>query len=118
MEHTASIGAWALERMNDMMDKHKAIGDVRGRGFLLGIDLVKDHETREPAVDLAEDIFYRCLENGLSFKISMGCVLTLTPALVTSKEQMESALGIIDAAISAASSRLPNMRKATLYRRC
>lgn len=104
VEHAASIGAWALERMNDMMDKHKAIGDVRGRGFLLGIDLVKNHETREPAVDLAEDIFYRCLENGLSFKISMGCVLTLTPALVTSKEQMESALGIIDDAISAASS--------------
>jgi 4-aminobutyrate aminotransferase len=102
VENTASIGAWALERMNDMMDKHKAIGDVRGRGFLLGIDLVMDHETREPAADLAEDIFYRCLDNGLSFKISMGSVLTLTPALVTSKEEMESALGIIDDAISAA----------------
>jgi len=105
VEHTASIGAWALERMNDMMDKHKAIGDVRGRGFLLGIDLVMDHETKEPAEDLAEDVFYRCLENGLSFKISMGCILTLTPALVTSKEEMESALGIIEDAISAASSR-------------
>ena len=103
VENAARVGAWALERMNDMMDAHEVIGDVRGRGFLLGIDLVKDRETREPAEDMAEEIFYQCLENGLSFKISMGCVLTLTPALVTSKAQMENALGIIDDAITAAS---------------
>lgn len=100
VENAANVGAWALERMNDMMDRHQAIGDVRGRGFLLGIDLVKDRGTREGAQDLAEEIYYRCLENGLSFKISMGCVLTLYPALVTSKEQMETALGIIDDAIA------------------
>ncbi len=49
VENAASVGAWALERMNDMMDTHRVIGDVRGRGFLLGIDLVKDRDTREPA---------------------------------------------------------------------
>jgi (R)-1-hydroxy-2-aminoethylphosphonate ammonia-lyase len=104
VENAANIGAWALERMNDMMDAHQTIGDVRGRGFLLGIDLVRDRESKEPAGDLAEDIFYRSLDNGLSFKISMGCVLTLTPALVTTRAQMETALGIIDDAILAASS--------------
>jgi len=103
VDNAASVGAWALERMNGMMDRHRAIGDVRGRGFLLGIDLVKDRDTKEPAEDMAEEIFYRCLENGLSFKISMGCVLTLYPALVTNKKQMENALGIIDDAIAACS---------------
>ena len=102
VENAALVGAWALERMGDMMDRHGAIGDVRGRGFLLGIDLVKDRASKEPAGELAEDILYRCLAGGLSFKISMGCVLTLNPALVTTKAQMEDALGIIDAAISAA----------------
>ena len=103
VENVATVGAWALERMNDMMDAHQAIGDVRGRGYLLGIDLVKDRGTKEGAQDLAEAIYYCCLENGLSFKISMGCVLTLTPALVTTKEQMENALGIIDDAIAESS---------------
>jgi 4-aminobutyrate aminotransferase len=104
VENAASVGAWALERLNDMMDAHQAIGDVRGRGFLLGIDLVQDRATKEPAGTLAEEVYYRCLELGLSFKISMGCVLTLYPALVTTKEQMESALGIIDTALSEATS--------------
>ncbi len=104
VENAASVGAWALERMADMMDRHGAIGDVRGRGFLLGIDLVKDRETKQPADDLAEEVFYRCLENGLSFKISMGSVLSLYPALVTTRDEMEQALGIIDAAIGAAAS--------------
>ncbi len=58
--------------------------------------------SKEPAKVLAEEIFYRCLENGLSFKISMGSVLTLYPALVTTREDMEKALGIIDDAIAAA----------------
>jgi 4-aminobutyrate aminotransferase len=103
VENAGVVGAWALERMNDMMDRHGAIGDVRGRGFLLGIDLVQDRASKEPAKDLAEEVFYRCLENGLSFKISMGCVLTLYPALVTTREDMEKALGIVDDAIAAAS---------------
>jgi len=103
VENAGVVGAWALERMNDMMDRHGAIGDVRGRGFLLGIDLVTDRASKESAKDLAEEVFYRCLENGLSFKISMGSVLTLYPALVTTREDMEKALGIIDDAIASAS---------------
>jgi len=102
VENADIVGAWALERMNDMMDRNGAIGDVRGRGFLLGIDLVQDRASKEPAKDLAEEVFYRCLENGLSFKISMGCVLTLYPALVTTRDDMEKALSIIDEAIVAA----------------
>ncbi|MDA7946373.1 MAG: aspartate aminotransferase family protein [Hyphomicrobiaceae bacterium] len=98
--NAATTGAWALERLNDMMDRHELIGDVRGRGFLLGIDLVKNRETKEPANDLAEQIFYRCLENGLSFKISMGSVLTLYPSLVTTRADMERALQIIEDAIA------------------
>lgn len=100
--NAAKTGAWALERLNDMMDRHDVIGDVRGRGYLLGIDLVEDRDTKAPAADLAEAVFYRCLENGLSFKISMGSVLSLYPPLVTARGEMENALAIIDEAIGAA----------------
>jgi 4-aminobutyrate aminotransferase len=111
VENAAGTGTWALERMNDMMDAHQVIGDVRGRGFLLGIDLVTDRASKEPASELAEEIFYRCLKNGLSFKISMGCVLSLYPALVTTRDDMEKALGIIDAAIADASRALSTKSK-------
>ncbi len=104
VENAANVGAWALERLNDMMDRHACIGDVRGRGYLMGIDLVKDRGTKAPATDLAEEVFYRCLEGGLSFKISMGSVLSLYPSLVTSKAQMEQALHTIEKAIDAATS--------------
>lgn len=102
VENAATVGAWALERMNDMMDRLSLIGDVRGRGFLLGLELVKDRDTKEPAKEAAEQVFYRALDKGLSFKISMGSVLSLYPSLVTTREQMEEALGILESSISEA----------------
>ena len=96
----ADVGAWALSRLHDMMDRQALIGDVRGRGFLMGIELVRDRATKEPAREEAESVLYRCLEKGLSFKISMGCVLSLYPALVTSRDDMERALGIIEESIA------------------
>jgi 4-aminobutyrate aminotransferase len=100
VENAAKVGDWALERMNDMMDRLPLIGDVRGRGFLLGLELVTDRATKEPAKMAAEKIFYRSLDKGLSFKISMGSVLTLTPPLVTTQEQMEEALTILESSIA------------------
>jgi len=104
VEHAALTGLWALERLNDMMDRHQLIGDVRGRGCLFGIELVKNRQSKEPASNKAEEILYRCLEKGLSFKISMDSVLSLYPALVTTRAEMEAALDIIDQSILEASS--------------
>jgi 4-aminobutyrate aminotransferase len=75
---------------------------VRGRGLLLGIDLVTDRGARTPASDAAERVLYACLSRGLSFKTTMGHVLTLTPPLVTTREQMDAALDILDACLAEA----------------
>ena len=77
------------------------IGDVRGRGFLFGVELVQDRDTKETANDAAEAVLYRALDQGLSFKTTMGNVLTFTPPLVTTIAQMDTALDIIDEALSA-----------------
>ena len=102
VEHAAELGAHALGRLEDLKHHHPVIGDVRGRGFLMGIELVSSREGKEPADDLAEDVFYRCLEAGLSFKVSMGSTLTLTPPLIVTAEQMEFALGVLDRCIGEA----------------
>jgi 4-aminobutyrate aminotransferase len=73
---------------------------------VLGIELVRDRATMAPAPDLAEATLYAALDRGLSFKTTMGNVLTLTPPLTVSQAEMLSALGIIEAAIRDAQAAL------------
>ena len=95
VENAARVGAHALGRLQEMKQRHAVIGDVRGRGLLLGIDLVTDRAAKTPAADLAEQVLYRALSRGLSFKTTMGNVLTLTPPLITTMAQMDEALDIL-----------------------
>ena len=103
VENAARMGAIALERLEAMKRKHAVIGDVRGRGLLIGIDLVQDRDSHARANDLAEAVMYRALDAGLSFKTTMGNVLTLTPPLTVTEAQMLQALDILDEAIGALS---------------
>ncbi|MBU1149624.1 MAG: aminotransferase class III-fold pyridoxal phosphate-dependent enzyme, partial [Proteobacteria bacterium] len=90
----------ALGRMTEMMQRHPLIGDVRGLGLFLGIELVKDRATGERATEEAETVMYAALNRGLSFKLTMGNILTLTPALTITREEMDRALDIIEACLS------------------
>lgn len=76
--------------------KYPLIGDVRGMGLLWGVELVKDKKTKEKAIEEAEVVMYECLKNGLSFKVSAGNVLQLSPALTISRKELELALNILD----------------------
>ncbi|MGH7005710.1 MAG: aspartate aminotransferase family protein, partial [Alphaproteobacteria bacterium] len=100
VENAARVGASALARLNEMKRRYEIIGDVRGRGLLLGVDLVTDRATKAPAKDAAEAILYRALERGLSFKTTMGNVLTLTPPLTITEAEMNAALDILEACIA------------------
>lgn len=95
VENASKLGQYALDRLDALKNNHASIGDVRGRGFLIGIELVTDKDDKTPANDLAEEVFYRCLDKGLSFKTTMGNVLTLTPPLITTDIQMDFALDTI-----------------------
>jgi 4-aminobutyrate aminotransferase len=71
------------------------IGDVRGRGLLLGIELVSDRASKAPAAEAADRVLYRALSRGLSFKTTMGSTITLTPPLVTTVGEMDRALDVL-----------------------
>jgi len=96
VEQAARVGAQALQRLHQMKRRHALIGDVRGRGLLLGIELVSDRDSKAPAPAAAERVLYRALSRGLSFKTTMGNVLTLTPPLITTPAQMNQALDILE----------------------
>ncbi|MGH7190305.1 MAG: (R)-1-hydroxy-2-aminoethylphosphonate ammonia-lyase [Acetobacteraceae bacterium] len=102
--NAARVGAVALARMEDMKRRLPAIGDVRGRGLVLGIELVKSRADQRPDQELAEAVLYRALDSGLSFKTTMGNVLTLTPPLTVTEAEMLTALGILEEAIGATGS--------------
>lgn len=102
VENAAKVGGAALERLNGWMNTIEQVGDVRGRGVFIGIELVVDRKTKTPARGLAERTMYAALERGLSFKTTMGNVLTLTPPLVTTESQMAQALDILQESLATA----------------
>ncbi|UCF28653.1 MAG: aspartate aminotransferase family protein [Chloroflexota bacterium] len=93
------VGRYAMERMETMMADFSLIGDVRGLGLLLGMELVQDRDSRARATDEAEAVMYSALSRGLSFKITMGNILTLTPPLIISQDEMEQAMDILEQSI-------------------
>lgn len=90
----AALGERALVRMRAMQERHALVADVRGLGLLLG--LVLRRPDGAPAVLEAERLLYRCLRRGLSFKLTMGSIVTLAPPLIISEEDLERAFDVIE----------------------
>lgn len=86
--------------LNRFQEKFSLIGDVRGIGLLWGIELVKNRTTKEKAIAEAEKVMYACLERGLSFKVSAGNVLQLSPALTISRAELKEALQILEESLT------------------
>ena len=99
LENARTMGAYALARMREMMNRHPVIGDVRGLGLLMGMEFVRDRATMARAPEAAERILYACLARGLSFKLTQGNIALLTPPLTIDKAAMDEALGILEAAV-------------------
>ncbi len=95
LERSASLGRHALSRLRGMAERHDAIAEVRGRGLLLGVEL-HDPSDQSPANDLADRVMYDALARGLSFKVTMGNVLSLAPPLTIAQDELDRALDIIE----------------------
>ncbi len=103
LERADRLGAHALGRMRDLARRHALVGDVRGVGLLLGLELVKPDGS--PARREAERVMYGCLARGLSFKIGQGNVITLSPPLVIADADLDRAFDILDAALADVAAR-------------
>ena len=100
----ADTGAFFLEGLRRLGARHQNIGDVRGLGLMIGIEIVKDRASREPSVQLAKTVQRLMRERGVLVSITgvHGCVLRITPPLVITKDQVQSALYAFDSAFSMA----------------
>lgn len=99
LKKVADDERWMRERLEAMKKQFALVGDIRGIGLLWGVELVKDRATREKAVSEAEQVMYQCLRDGLSFKVSQGNVIQLSPPLTISREELGRALNILANAI-------------------
>ncbi len=99
VERAETLGNAAMERLRNSLAGVSSVGDIRGRGLMFGVEIVSDQEARTPDPARAEQLYYACLAEGLSFKISAGNVLTLSPPLTISIEELESALTIVERAV-------------------
>ena len=99
LENTNKVGAYMMERFKDMMKDHPMIGDVRGLGLMIGVDIVKDRETKERDTATTAKLCWRCWEKGLILAFFSGCVLRVEPPLIISMEEAEKALDIIEEAM-------------------
>jgi 4-aminobutyrate aminotransferase len=98
LQKTTDDEKWMRAKLNSLKEKYPIIGDVRGIGLLWGIELVRNHDTLEKASAEAEKIMYDCMRNGLSFKVSQGNVIQLSPALTIIREELEMAMKILSSA--------------------
>jgi len=98
-ERANRLGEYAMKRLREMMDKHELIGDIRGKGLMIGVDLVKDLKTKEPAIKEALKVDWRAWEKGLVLIHFGKSVLRIAPPLTITNEELNEGLNIIEEAI-------------------
>lgn len=106
MANAASVGAHMLAKLRAMQGKHHTMGDVRGKGLMIGVELVKDKTTKERAHGLRDEVVLGCYKRGL---LALGCganTLRFMPPLNTSTDTADEALGIFEEALTESESSL------------
>ena len=103
LERARSMGTYMRDRFLELQSRHEAIGDVRGLGMLLGVELVKDRATREPYHQLGALTTQKCFQMGLSMNIrrrpERGSVWRIAPPLTTSRQEIDRGVDILDRAL-------------------
>ena len=99
VEKSAKLGDFIMKRLVKMKDEHKIIGEVRGKGCLLGMELVKDQNTKEPFTEAGKRVYQVAFSKGLA-RIPANQNLRMSPPLIMEEEIAEKALEIIDESIT------------------
>jgi 2,2-dialkylglycine decarboxylase (pyruvate) len=103
LERATEMGGYLRDRMLDLQQRYEAIGEVRGQGLLIGVELVEDREGREPHHKLGALTTERCLELGLSMNIrrrpERGSVWRIAPPLTVTRDEIDTATTILDQAL-------------------
>jgi 4-aminobutyrate aminotransferase len=101
-DNAASVGQYALDALEEIAVRHPSIGEVRGKGLMIGVEFVKDKQTKERAPHLREQVIHHAFERGL---LLLGCgrnTVRITPPLTVSTSEIDEGLAIFEAALTEA----------------
>jgi 4-aminobutyrate aminotransferase-like enzyme len=98
LDNVNRVGAFLMERLRGMKERHPIVGDVRGRGLLLAVDLVKDRDSREPFAEAGKRVYEKAFSKGLAW-IPAGNILRLAPPLILTEELAAKAADIVEESI-------------------
>ncbi|HKZ87557.1 MAG TPA: acetyl ornithine aminotransferase family protein [Candidatus Bathyarchaeia archaeon] len=99
LENANKQGAYAMKRFDELKERSEIVGDVRGKGLMIGVELVEDKETRKPAVQKAADVILRSWKRGVAVITCGASTLRLAPPLTIQRQLLDSALDIVEDAI-------------------
>lgn len=103
LKNAAEMGEYILDALVEIQGRHDSIGDIRGKGLMIGVELVEDRNSRKPASRLRDRIIEESFQHGLITLGSGKSSIRFTPPLNINKNLVDEALTIFDASISAAS---------------
>jgi len=116
VERARQQGEYLLERLRELQAAHEQIGDVRGRGLLVGLELVEDRESRRPADALGAAVTAECLRRGLSMNIvragSGANCFRMAPPLTIGVDEIDLAVDILDSSLKAVVAERPELTRA------
>jgi 2,2-dialkylglycine decarboxylase (pyruvate) len=101
-DRARTLGDYLHQHLVDLQQRHQAIGDVRGRGLLRGVELVRDRQSKEPASEFGANVARRCLELGACLNISRkatSSIFRIAPPLTVSENEIDKAMSIFDRAL-------------------
>jgi 2,2-dialkylglycine decarboxylase (pyruvate) len=101
-ERAREVGDCLETQLRDLQQRHPVIGDIRGRGMLLGVELVTDRQSKTPAVETGAAVGRRCIELGACLNIGRraASIFRLAPPLTVSRDEIDTAVSIFDQALS------------------
>ncbi len=96
MQNAAEVGEFLRKELHQLADKHTLIGDVRGKGLMVGVELIQDRTAKTPAKEQCLELIQRCFHKGLLLLSCGESTIRFCPPLVITREQIQSAIQILD----------------------
>ncbi|MDB6107216.1 MAG: 4-aminobutyrate aminotransferase, partial [Gammaproteobacteria bacterium] len=100
--NAGAVGAYFIERLRELQKRFDCIGDVRGKGLMIGAELVTDRESRKPASALCQRVLTRAFHNGLILLSGGVSTLRFIPPLLVSRENVDEAMGLLEVSLKEA----------------
>lgn len=99
LDNAAKQGSYIIKRLGEVMGKSEIVGDVRGKGLMIGIEIVKDKESKKPAPEKAAEIMNRSWKRGVNVITCGASTIRIAPPLVITRDLIDAAMDIIEDSI-------------------